>query len=731
MTSPENPQKEIQELRERLTRLEAVLGINTAAVSETPEPDSDERFAPPGLRREGTELFEKKPAEEPPPLPVAAETVPPKLPPPLPPTPPAPSRKISPGKSSGLWAAESWLARVGVAVFVVGILLFLKLALDRGWISALVQLGITGLLCLGFLIIGVRLEKQRASLAAMLFGIGVAGLFGTILAGKVFYGLFSPAVASGLTLVVAIAGLIQSLRRSVSSLALIGVLGGYGALVYLGNPALEVILPVFVGSVFFTLAMVLYRWRGWASLYLLGLLLQTVLLSWISANHLDGRWTLLAGLTWFGLLGWWASWRQRGLTFAGQTAEVYNGLAFLGAAFPLGTAVTLAAWVWTGRLSGLGGEVMQHWQSGGFLVAAILLTSVGMLTPAGRPKSWLMAQLVTGQGFLTLALLGWLGGNVLMGALTLQMLALHRLGRSGSEAGLGFAFGLAGHLLAALVFGFLVAMSAQLGAGLRPPGAANLWTLAFVVLSFLVAARWSAKGPGTTATRFLPGSVPSLYELLGYISGVVVLWGWAAAEAWAPAESSFSLAVWSGAFLLVAKRHHPKLEGRTAVYFAGIILALVFAIAAAPREAEGWPILNWRAALVLLALIGSASVVRGLASGAEVVRWSAYGIFLLWLAGQLGAVQGGVWVSPAWALCAIGWMAGGVRRGRSDWRRTAIFTLVLLLARLFLVDLAALDPVWRALIFLGIGGALLLAAFYLPRWTKKPEQPPETPPPLP
>jgi uncharacterized membrane protein len=181
----------------------------------------------------------------------------------------------------------------------------------------------------------------------------------------------------------------------------------------------------------------------------------------------------------------------------------------------------------------------------------------------------------------------------------------------------------------------------------------------------------------------------------------------------------------------VAKRHHPKLEGRTAVYFAGIILALVFAIAAAPREAEGWPILNWRAALVLLALIGSASVVRGLASGAEVVRWSAYGIFLLWLAGQLGAVQGGVWVSPGWALCAIGWMAGGVRRGRSDWRRAAIFTLVLLLARLFLVDLAALDPVWRALIFLGIGGALLLAAFYLPRWTKKPEQPPETPPPLP
>ncbi len=738
MNSPQQPEKEIQELRERLARLEASLQAAVPSDGASPGEESDERFAPPELRKVREPLLAPKEAA----LPATASD----LPPPLPEVPPPPHAEVPPPlpqlspaqsattktswKSHGAWTAENWLARVGVTVFVVGILLFLKLALDRGWISAVVQLGLTAALSGGFLLAGWKLEKQRQSLAGLLFGIGIAGLFGTILAGRVFYGLLSPGIACVLTLLVAAVGLWQSLRREKPVLALVGVCGGYGALLYLGNPALEVVLPVFLGTVFFTLAAVLHYLRGWTVLYLVGALLQGLLLSWLAANHLHGRWALLPGLAWFGLLGWWASWRRMGTVLEGRQAETYAGLSFFGAAFPPGLAVLLASWVWTGRLGGLGSELVQNLQSGGFLIVALLLTAAG-LGPlgAGRPAAWRMVQLVTGQAFLTLALLGWLGGNVLLGALTLQMLALLRLGRGKGWPGLR----LGGYLLAALVFGFVVAMSAQLATGLRPAVPATLWTLLFAVVAFLLAALWAGK-PRPADDRsagkwLLPGVEPQgAYQILSFVSGMVVFWGWAAAKVWAPAEVGFLLGLWAGGFFFLTRKPQPVLRGKVAVYFAGMVLALVFALAAAHRPAEGWPFFNWRAGMVLGTLLWVSGVVRGTGEAAAVLRWSAYGIFLLWLAGQLGSLQGGVWVSPAWALCAIAWMAAGVRRGRADWRRAAILTLVLLLGRLFLVDLAALDPVWRALIFLGIGGALLLAAFYLPRWTQKAQPPPANPP---
>jgi uncharacterized membrane protein len=54
-------------------------------------------------------------------------------------------------------------------------------------------------------------------------------------------------------------------------------------------------------------------------------------------------------------------------------------------------------------------------------------------------------------------------------------------------------------------------------------------------------------------------------------------------------------------------------------------------------------------------------------------------------------------------------------------QRTALATLLLMVAKLFLVDLAALDALWRILLFLTLGGLFLLISYFLQGlWRERP-----------
>lgn len=46
-------------------------------------------------------------------------------------------------------------------------------------------------------------------------------------------------------------------------------------------------------------------------------------------------------------------------------------------------------------------------------------------------------------------------------------------------------------------------------------------------------------------------------------------------------------------------------------------------------------------------------------------------------------------------------------------------TLALVVGKLFLVDLRNLDPLWRILLFLGVGALFLLVAYFVPNLWKR------------
>jgi uncharacterized membrane protein len=56
-------------------------------------------------------------------------------------------------------------------------------------------------------------------------------------------------------------------------------------------------------------------------------------------------------------------------------------------------------------------------------------------------------------------------------------------------------------------------------------------------------------------------------------------------------------------------------------------------------------------------------------------------------------------------------------------RQVALGTLLLVVAKLFLIDLAELETIWRVLLFMGFGAVFLVLSYYFQKlWRAKPEE---------
>lgn len=92
---------------------------------------------------------------------------------------------------------------------------------------------------------------------------------------------------------------------------------------------------------------------------------------------------------------------------------------------------------------------------------------------------------------------------------------------------------------------------------------------------------------------------------------------------------------------------------------------------------------------------------------------------LAYLERELSAIGEATGVGPglataAWALVAIGLLALGFRTREMAFRYAGMVTVGLVVAKLILFDMSRLDPLWRILVFLGIGIALLATSYFFP-----------------
>jgi uncharacterized membrane protein len=124
---------------------------------------------------------------------------------------------------------ENLANKIGIGVLVLGIGFFVKYAIDSGWIGPIGRVFV-GVLC-GGILLGVAhwLRKKFTAFSSVLVGGGIAVLYLTIAIAFHEYGLFVPAAAFGLMLVITAFAVIFSLAYDRVELAVLSLLGGFAS----------------------------------------------------------------------------------------------------------------------------------------------------------------------------------------------------------------------------------------------------------------------------------------------------------------------------------------------------------------------------------------------------------------------------------------------------------------------------------------------------------------------
>jgi uncharacterized membrane protein len=100
-------------------------------------------------------------------------------------------------------------------------------------------------------------------------------------------------------------------------------------------------------------------------------------------------------------------------------------------------------------------------------------------------------------------------------------------------------------------------------------------------------------------------------------------------------------------------------------------------------------------------------------------RYFAHVALLGFLWRELARVDGGEgFATVAWGAYALGLLLFGMSRERALVEKTALATLLVVVAKLFLVDLAALEAIYRILLFLGFGAVFLFFSYALQTWRR-------------
>jgi uncharacterized membrane protein len=90
-----------------------------------------------------------------------------------------------------------------------------------------------------------------------------------------------------------------------------------------------------------------------------------------------------------------------------------------------------------------------------------------------------------------------------------------------------------------------------------------------------------------------------------------------------------------------------------------------------------------------------------------------------WLWRELAPYEGGQGLATiSWGAFGLVLLLYGLRSNRPVVERTGIATLLAVVAKLFLVDLSALHPLFRVLLFLGFGAVFLFLSYALQGWWK-------------
>jgi len=709
-----DPLAEIEALKARIARLEKLAGLDVPAppvpapvspplpeapVSTfapppaaplAPSPAPEPSFAPPPESKyappSASALSFTPPSTATPPA-----EAPPFTPPPLPVSPPAapPLVPQATPQSAPLAASEAWLARIGIGLLFIGLLFFLKLSLDRGWITPALQLGIGAGVCVALLVWGDRLSRYRPSMGNLAFGGGIAGLIGVLAAGQNLHNLYGGGVTCGLSLLVALVCFTQALRRNSAVLCNLALLGTAVAPFFLGLT--DVTLLAVDSLIAAALALATYLFRGWRSVLWVGaatswtLLFASVATKWF--NSASGEVFLIQAAICAVWLGFWLVPVVR---YLWKDSQDVAGL-WLTAFLPGLAAMFASGLLW--------GESSRGTIGGALLVLCGLSAVLGWSLRSRT--SLASAQFCGAAIFGGLAIPVILSGLPCWIVLAAYAVALHLAARATQERPLQVV----AYLSTVVCYGAFLVIAAQIALSYDAGWSQVVSTVA--LLASVVGAAFLTMGrPSSGVLRAFSYLGAIVLILAAAAQGVFLSSGWATFLC-----GVVAVAAWLGAFGVRTIGQQVLAHTIFAVLAFAILIQLL-------NEGSPTPWFNPSACaacgILLLALFPAFLTTSRSERLTYLHGLHIMVLILLWT--QFREVGDGAAVSVSWAVCAVVLIIAGVFRDSRPLRVAGMATLVLLLIRLFMVDLAQLDLAAKTLIFLGIGLLLFVAGYFLPKF---------------
>lgn len=132
------------------------------------------------------------------------------------------------GSSMEYAVASNWLLRIGVLILVTGIGFFLKYSIDNGLIGEQARVALTVLAGLGMIVGGVRLVGGKYHLFSQgLLGGGIAVLYFSVFAAFSFYHLLGVYPTFALMILVTASAATLAIRLDSMLVAIFAIIGGY------------------------------------------------------------------------------------------------------------------------------------------------------------------------------------------------------------------------------------------------------------------------------------------------------------------------------------------------------------------------------------------------------------------------------------------------------------------------------------------------------------------------
>lgn len=620
-----------------------------------------------------------------------------------------PSRpKLARSAAIGDLVGGRLLAWIGGAATLVGITLFLVLAISRGWIGVEARVILAAVASIALLGGGVWLHARRGRTEASVVLVGVAtfGLFATLLVASHVYGLIAPELALAASMLVGAVATALAIRWAGYAIAGVGLIGALISPVLLGVPMdIPTVAILGVAAACATWTAIRQRW-DWLGLATVAVCAPQWGLFLLRGEPLGVD---LAVLVWFGGVGLAGALGRRcpiddeRLAPAAAVRLTLNALlvGVLGAAILRNVAGGYGPAIWLGALAGVHGAVG-------------LARSTRIATPIAIRRLAIVIGLILADVALGLSLGGialaavWAAASVGFAAVSRRQ-AGHRIDRNLIDLGVGT------HITLTLVRTILIAPPGGIETGtpeLVPLIAVGVLATSCLLSAHLMNARARIYAQVLNGLGFAAIAYLTAQALSG--SALTVAWALEAlALVQVEARTKDGQAGWAAAgFLGLAVAHAILGEAPPTGLITGVpsLSAAAVSLGAIALTA-GWAARlqphrrRWLLAgmAVTLLYLGSVAIITAFqpaagTSGEAVLELSV-------------RQQGQVLLSACWSLLGLAGLIAGLRRNLPSVRNASLAFLLLTVAKVFLYDLSTLTSIYRVVSFIAVGLLLLAGAF--------------------